>query len=120
MLLGATTITRRRYSAGSRATTGYWTEGATTDTSITASVQPASGEDLQVLPEGERTRRAIKVYTTTELRTTSPQDGTRSDELVIAGLVGIDDGTYQVESVAPYYALLGHHKAIAVRAQEAA
>lgn len=119
MLLGVTTITRRRYSAGSRASTGYWVEGSSTDSSIVASVQPASGEELQVLPEGERTKRAIRVYTATELRTTDPQAGTSSDELVISGLVGIDDGTYQVQHVEPYYALLAHHKAIAVRRQEA-
>lgn len=119
ILLGATTITRRRYSAGSRASTGYWTEGSTTDTSITASVQPASGKDLKLLSEGERTKRAIKVYTTADLRTTSPQNGTRSDELVISGVTGIDDGTYQVQHVESYYALLAHNKAIAVRRQEA-
>lgn len=119
MLLGTVTITRRRYSAGSRAATGYWVEGSSTDSSITASVQPASGEELQVLPEGTRTKRAIRVYTTTELRTADPQAGTSADDLVISGLVGIDDGTYQVQHVKSYYALLAHHKAIAVRRQEA-
>lgn len=120
MLLGAVTITRRRYAAGTRGGDGYWTDGAATDTSITASVQPASGKTLEILPEGERSKRSIRVYTTTDLRTTSPQDGTRSDELVIAGVTGIDDGIYQVQHVESHYALLAHHKAIAVRRQEAA
>ena len=118
MLLGAVTITRRRYGAGSRGSDGRWVEGSSSDTSITASVQPGDAEDLALLPEGERTRRAIRVYTDTELRTSSPQDGYRSDRLVVSGLTGIDDGTYQVQHVKPYYALLGHHRAIAVRVQE--
>lgn len=118
MLLGTATITRRRYAAGSRGADGRWVEGTATDTSIVASVQPASGEELQRLPEGERTRVAIQVYTATELRATLQAGGTRSDSLIIAGLVGIDDGTYQVAQVDPYYALLGHHDAIAVKEQE--
>lgn len=119
MLLGAVTITRRRVAAGSRGSDGRWTNGASTDTSIVASVQPAGGEDLQLLPEGLRSRRAVKVYTTTELEVADQAAGVLGDQLVISGLVGIDDGTYQVQNVAPYYALLGHHRAVAVMVQEA-
>lgn len=120
MLLGATTITRRRVAAGSRGSDGRWTDGASTDTSITASVQPAQGEDLQLLPEGLRIRRTVKVYTATELQAGDQQAGTSPDQLVISGLVGIDDGTYEVQTVKPYYALLAHHKALATLVQEAA
>lgn len=120
-LLGAATITRRRRAAGTRAATGYWTPGAATDTSIVASVQPATGEDLQVLPEGLRTARGIRVFTSSELRTADPTVGTTSDELVIAGLYGIDSGTYQVQLVKAFlHRGLQHHDAVATRHQEAA
>lgn len=120
MLLGATTITLRRVAAGSRGSDGRWSDGARTDSSITASVQPAQGEDLQALPEGLRSRRTIKVYTTTELRTADQQAGTSPDQLVLSGLAGVDDGTYEVQTVQPWYALLPHHKALATLVQEAA
>lgn len=120
MLLGATTITRRSVAAGSRGSDGRWSDGAATDTSITASVQPAQGEDLQILPEGLRTLRAIKVYTAAELQPGDQQGGTSPDQLIISGLTGIDDGTYEVQTVSPYYALLAHHKALAVLVQESA
>lgn len=120
MLLGATTITLRRVAAQSVGSDGRGVDGSSSDTEIMASVQPAQGEDLQVLPEGLRSRRTIKVYTETELRTADQQAGTAPDKLVLSGLSGIDDGTYEVQTVQPWYALLPHHKALATLVQEAA
>lgn len=120
MLLGATTITRRRFAAQTVGADGRPAAGSSTDTSIEASVQPAQGEDLQILPEGLRARQSIKVYTGTELRTADQRGGTPADQLVISGLVGIDDGTYQVQLIQPYHALLAHHKALATLVQESA
>lgn len=114
-LLGQTSITRRRYTAGTRATTGYWTTPAATDTTILASVQEASGEDLQVLPEGERKREAVKVYTeTAELRTANQHAGIQADRVVISSIV------YEVAHTEQRHPLIPHYKALATRLQEGA
>lgn len=48
---------------------GLYVPGGTSTLSIEASIQPATGRDLQVLPEGQHGQETKVVYTTTELRT---------------------------------------------------
>ncbi len=114
-LLGQTSITRRRYAAGTRASTGFWTTPTPTDTTISASVQEASGDDLQVLPEGERKKETVKVYTeTAELRTANQHAGIQADRVVVATIV------YEVAHVELRHPLIPHYKALATRLQEEA
>lgn len=61
-LLGAETITHRRFAAGSRGADGRYTPGSATDTSVTASVQKLSGRDSEVLPEGSRRKDFRRLY----------------------------------------------------------
>lgn len=112
IILGERDVTRRRYAVGSRGGDGRWTAGASTDTTIRASVQPANGHDIQTLPEGERSKDTRKVYTETALRTTAQGDDLRGDDLVIDGIV------YEVRSVAREHSTLAHYKAIVVAVQE--
>lgn len=114
-LLGERDVTRRRYSSGAY-TAGVWSDGAATDTTIRASVQPLSGRDREVLEEGVRQRDGIKLYTTASgtLRTESQHDGTPADEVVI------DTVVYTVVHVDVRHPLIGHDRAYALRAQEAA
>jgi hypothetical protein len=114
VILGAETITRRRQAAGTRGSDGRYTPGATTDTTIQASVQPFAADELAVLPEGERHREPRKVYTTSDLRTGDQHLGTPADRLVIDSVV------FEVVAVERHRSVIPHYKARAVRLQEAA
>lgn len=111
-ILGAEAITRVRYAAGTRGTDGRMVPGAATSTTIQASVQPATDEDMQSLPEGERRREGKRVYTTSELRTASQYAGTEADTLTIGG------ASFQVRRVDRERLILPHYRAIAIRVQE--
>jgi len=110
--LGAETITRRRYAATSWGTDGRPVLGTSTDTSIVASVQVATGEDLQRLPEGFRSAEAIRVFTATELRVGDQRSKLEADRLVRGSIV------YQVQHVEPEHPLIQHYEAIATRMAE--
>lgn len=64
-------VTRVRRAA-SVVAHGFTTEAAPQRLPIKAVVQPATGKDLQVLPEGKDVEEAISVISTTELRTAEP------------------------------------------------
>ena len=66
---GTYTVTR---TGGGTYSSGVYTAGSTSTFDITASVQPVSGRDLQVLPEGQHGNEVRVIYTTTELRTRNP------------------------------------------------
>ena len=112
MILGAEPITRVRTAAGTRGTDGRFTAGASTSTTIQASVQPATDQDLQLLEEGYRRREAKRVYTTSELRTASQHDATNADILTIGGV------SFQVQVVDHERKIIPHYRAIVVRVQE--
>jgi hypothetical protein len=112
IILGQRDITRRRYAVGSRGSDGRWTAGAATDSTIQGSVQPADGDELATLPEGDRSKRARKVYTETELRTGAQEEELAPDRLVFDGEV------WEVREVAREHSTLAHYKAIVVQLQE--
>ena len=70
---------------------GRPTASAPTTVSITASVQPVAGKDLQRLPEGTRTEEARTLYTRTQLLD-DPEPDT----------VALEGATWQVESAEPW------------------
>lgn len=51
---------------------GFTTVAAPQKVKIKAVVYPATGRDVEVLPEGKRTEETIHVISTTDLRTASP------------------------------------------------
>lgn len=59
--------------------------GTTSTITITASVSPATGMDLNKLPEGRRTSGAIAVFTTTQLRIGGVGDGFEADVVAANG-----------------------------------
>jgi hypothetical protein len=81
-------------------TGGVYQEGATQSFVLTGCVQPLGSRDLLRLPEGERSRERVKLYTTTELRVATA-GGSLSDRVVYRG------ATYEVESVEPWDELGG-------------
>jgi hypothetical protein len=81
-----------------------------TDTAVTASVQPATAEEIAGLPEGERgSGRIIKLYSATEFKQ-SDGDASVADVVVT---VGANPGRFRVVGVEPW-GDNGYFKALAV------
>ena len=113
-MLGTATHTWRRFAAGSAGTDGRFVEGSITTSTLRGSLQPATGDDLQTLPEGDRTKRVRVLYTATALRTVSQADRTSADQ------VTVDGDWFEVREVQPYgTTALAHTRAILVAVQEA-
>lgn len=117
-LVGRETITRRRFAVGTRGTDGRFVPGAAADTPFVASVQAAAGQDLEILPEGKRTRDPKRVYTDPgfDLIGADQHTGESGDHLIIDG---IEYEVFRVWDWRPA-SPLPHTKALAVRLQEVA
>lgn len=71
------------HRTGSRVN-GRWV-GTSTEASITGSVQPLNGRDLQFLPEGRRDTGLVKIYCNTELAVSTEGSDTSGDVVVWSG-----------------------------------
>jgi hypothetical protein len=101
------TYTVTRTGAGSYSG-GILSAGSTSSFSIVASVQPLSGRDLQVLPEGQRTDETRVLYTTTQLLTRTATQAPDS--------ISIDGSTYEVFKVEDWtYIGVTHYRAYVSR-----
>lgn len=80
------TVTRRRFAAYSRDAAGYQVRGASTDTSIVAVVAPASPRQQQLLPDGLRSRQAVSVIASDELRVVDAAAGLPADVVIRDGV----------------------------------
>lgn len=83
-MLGAQTYTVKRHAAGDYST-GAFVPGAESQFDVVGSVQPLSGSELLLLPEGERVRARCKMYSHDELKTASLTDKTLADRVVVEG-----------------------------------
>lgn len=111
-ILGQESITRRRYAAGARDTDGVWVRGTSSDDTILASVQPASADNIQRLPEGRRSSRARLIITTGELRCEDQGAQVSADRVLV-------DGTWwEVGHVERDRAVLPHYTAVVTALQE--
>lgn len=111
-LLGARTVTRRRADAPTW-TDGRPTASATFDTAVLASVQVLPDRDRQVLPEGVRQRRGLKLYCDPgTFRAEDQHAGTPGDVVVI------DCDPYAVVHVDSAHPLIPHDRVYVVRQQE--
>jgi hypothetical protein len=99
-----------RTGPGARGADGRWVAGATSTFTMPAAVQPAKPDELLDLPEGQRTRGALKIYADAELRTADEETGVGADVITYGGR------DYQVRA-AEYLAGFGlaAFKAIATR-----
>lgn len=111
-ILGEEPITLRRAAAGSRDATGAYVPGTTSTTTIKASVQPLTGKDTNSLPEGERHKDWLKLYTRSELRPVNQHTGAAGDRVEVDGI------TYEVRAVKRYRTVCPHYRADVVRIQE--
>lgn len=99
------TVTRT--AIGTR-TQGRYTPGSTSQFAITASVQPVTGRDLQVLPEAQHAEDVRVVYATTEIKT--QEAGFEPDQISIDGalwkVVNVEKWTLRGET---------HYRALVAR-----
>jgi hypothetical protein len=110
-LTGKVTVDVKRSEGGSRVK-GVWVNNAPTTISIEANIQPVlKGTDTLLVPEGDRSKEIIKIYTTTLLK--SRVEGTTSNQ---GDVVEWDGKHFEVMKVIEYQmGVLNHVKAIAVR-----
>lgn len=90
-------IVIENFPAGMRIA-GRWVESPAVTASVTASVQVASGEQKQLLPEGLRTTDAIEVWSTSEVRPLKREEGKPTSN------VRWNDRVYSVEHYEDWYA----------------
>lgn len=103
------TVTRRE---GGQYVKGVWQANSPVSLIISASIQPvAKSTDTLMMLEGDRSKEAIKIYTTSKLLArvegSSPVEG---------DLISWDGKVYEVMKVVEYkMGILNHTKAIAVK-----
>ena len=104
-----TPITLRRLASGSYVD-GLWVEGAPTDSTITASIQPLSGEDMKSLPEARRQSEGYNMFTSTQVKTVEDAGSDQNaDKIVFSGK------EYEVYQVKPWqnntnFTLVNHYR----------
>lgn len=116
-MLGSISITRRRFAADvTSSTTGLVTKGASTDTTMTASVQPSPGTSTSEGLGGARSSDRIVVYAPNgDLRAEDQHSGLPADHVQYNG------AWYEVQEVGahnPSHLRLVHQRVIAVRLSE--
>lgn len=84
-MLSQVSATRTRDGGEGEWVDGHWVPGGSITATITIAEQPVSGNDLERLPEGERTEEMRTVYTKADLRTASEPNQTEADILTFAG-----------------------------------
>jgi hypothetical protein len=105
-----TPITVRRKGTGTYVNGRYVPSGTETVLTINdAVVQPLSPKELQLLPEGFRTKAAIKVYSRELLRTADAEAGHEADRIDYQAEV------YEVHAVEDWDAHGGYRKAVAIQ-----
>jgi hypothetical protein len=102
-----------RKSAGSYVN-GLWVEGSETTIPITASIQPASGEEMLSLPEGRRNRKTYCLFTSTKIELIRGSgNSTNPDQIQIYG------ERYEIIKVEPWqnnpavFSITNHYRIIA-------
>lgn len=86
-------ITRRRWGAGSYDANGRYVEPSYSDATIRANVQPLSPEDLLRLPEGQRQKKTLTIFTPSDLRVVNDTTKTKADHIIDGGV------TYEVYGI---------------------
>lgn len=109
---GVAPVTLRTFGAYTRGADGRASKGASTDSVIDASVQPANGKDMQIAPEGTRQRDVRVVLTESVILEEDPDTAQPADQILYRG------ETYEVHNVGQMDAVIPHHRAIVVRLQE--
>jgi len=105
-----TGMTALRSAAGVY-TSGKWVPGAESTIDLVGSAQPATPNELLQLPEGDRTRATIAVWTNTALYTANEGTATPPDRIVWAG------EQWEVQKVNQWDLGLAHCHVLATRVE---
>jgi hypothetical protein len=98
-----------RFEAGHYDSDGRWVTPCSASIDITGCIQPAGPEDMQRLPEGFRSKKALRLYTVYNIRTANQATGTPADTFEWEGDI------YEIQSIDKWKKLIPHYKAIATR-----
>jgi hypothetical protein len=101
---GTYTVTRRTPAAS---TLGRAQAPSTATISVDACIQPASGRQLQRLPDGMRESEVIVIFSVTELKTKTTA--------VLPDLIAYKSGSYEVQSVKPFDDSGNYFESLAVK-----
>nr|DAG30125.1 MAG TPA: Minor capsid protein [Caudoviricetes sp.] len=94
---------------------GRWTEGIETRTEFSGTWQPASGQDLQKLPEGKRNDETFKCFAPIEVAFTAAD----ADKSVSGDRIEKDGVRYEVILAAPWNnGLLPHWELLCKKEKE--
>lgn len=105
---GPFTFKRR---AATTYTNGKAVLGAESDVVLDGSLQPMNSRDVLLLPEGQRTRENLKLYTDTQLFPAEKETGRPADRLTIGSSV------YEVTGIEMWTLTdIPHYKAILTKA----
>lgn len=90
-------LTLKRFSGGAWID-GRWADEQPTDVALTANVQPMGGKQKQTLPEGDRTREAIHIWATSQMRPVERENGKPGDRVEWEGkeyeIINVQDWSY--------------------------
>lgn len=102
-----------------RPTSGHYVNGRWEDAgapeifNISGTVQPTTGEKLEVLLEGKRAEKIVEIITSTKLRATNPETQTKGDN------VEIDGEVFEIiQALGWRNGLLPHYSCIAIKEKE--
>lgn len=105
------TLNYRRPGAGANVA-HVWTPGAWVTGEIECNVQPATPDDLALLPEGDRSSGGIVIYTDVELQVENHAAAVSSDQVQWSGEWY---RVVQVEDWSQFALASAHYRAVAVR-----
>ena len=97
------TLTVTRYAAGTY-TSGTYGAGSTSTFDVVMAIMPLSEKELLAQPDGERTKRQMKGYTTTLLQTVETSQSDKAD------LVSYEGISYEVQGVERWEGDLPHYR----------
>ncbi len=99
-------------SYGTETEDGRYRRGTAHTFRVRASVQPLSGGELLRLPEGERTRERIVVFTARRLKTASQQGESSADQ------IEYQRNRFEVELVESWNERFGYYRCVAAKIEE--
>lgn len=112
MILGSKPMIRHRFGPDVDEEDGTTTNTDMPDLDFMGSFQPATGEDVKVLPEGDRKGSFYVILTYTDLRAADQYTGIQSDEITFEGV------RYKVKNVLPTNAVIEHYEALVAKLDE--
>ncbi|MCP4481414.1 MAG: hypothetical protein GY817_01110 [bacterium] len=100
----------RHSSDGGYDGNGRYVKGSFSETNIEGSIQPMKERELLNLPEAQRTRGTIKIYTDVELKVVDTENNLQADR------IEYNNFFYEVQEVNDYTSFnIPHYKSIAVK-----